>query len=484
MTAAASAVPRSRWAWRAAVPLLLGGITALTPAPDGLSPSAWRYLALFVAVVSALMTEPIPGAVIGLVGVTTASGLGLVGATRAESIRWALGGFADSTVWLMFVVFMFALGYDRTGLGRRIALTLVQRLGRRTLGLGYAVALADLSLAPLTPSNTARSGGIIFPIIQNIPALYGSSPTGAARRMGAYLMWTAFATTCVTSSMFVTGLAPNLLAVAMIHEITGLRITWTDWFVGFLPVGLVLFCVVPALVYVVYPPSLKVSAEVPDWARRELAALGPLTRHELLMAVLAALALVLWIFGGEHVTATGAALIVFCLMLLTGVIGWDDVVEHGRAWNALVWFATLVTLADGLGKVGILSWLAQRVTATVADVPGLARVLLIVGAFFVAHYMFASLTAHTTALLPAALTVVMAVPDMPVRQLALLLGYTLGLMGILTPYATGSAPIYYGSGYVTRREFWTLGLVFGAVFLGTLLLVGVPVLSLLDRALG
>jgi sodium:sulfate symporter-like transmembrane protein len=109
------------------------------------------------------------------------------------------------------------------------------------------------------------------------------------------------------------------------------------------------------------------------------------------------------------------------------------------------------------------------------------RIVVIVVAFFVAHYMFASLTAHTTALLPALLAVVAASPELPVQTVSRLLCYTLGLMGVLTPYATGSAPISYASGYVTRREFWTLGAIFGAVYLATLLGVGLPYLTALTQ---
>jgi len=138
-----------------------------------------------------------------------------------------------------------------------------------------------------------------------------------------------------------------------------------------------------------------------------------------------------------------------------------------------------VTLADGLGRVGFLTWCARRTAAALGDVPLLLKVVLVASLFFVVHYMFASLTAHTTALLPVMLTVLVAMPDVPMGLLSLLLCYTLGLMGILTPYATGSAPIYYGSGYVTRREFWTLGLVFGATYLVVLLALGVPYLRVL-----
>jgi L-tartrate/succinate antiporter len=466
---------------RALVPVALGVLVLALPVPAGLTANAWRYFALFVTVIAALVTEPLPGPVVGLLGVTTAAVLRLVADDPTASIRWALAGFADSTVWLMFVVLMFALGYDRTGLGHRIALTLVQRLGARTLGLGYAIALADLVLAPLTPSNTARSGGTVFPIVNAIPRLYDSEPDETARRIGAYLMWTAFAATAVTSSMFLTALAPNLLAQAMLKEIAHLEVTWTEWLLGFLPMGLVLFGALPLLVYAIYPPTVRASAEVPRWARAELARLGPVTPREIVMALLVLLALALWIFGAAWIHPTTAALLVLALMLLLGIVRWHDVLGDRRAWNALTWFATLITLAEGLNRVGLLAWFAGGVVGAVGGLPVVAKIVLIVVAFFVAHYMFASLTAHTVALLPVFLAVVVASPELPVRLVALLLCYTLGLMGILTPYATGCAPIYYASGYVGRGDFWRLGVIFGVVYLGVLLGLGLPYLTAFTR---
>jgi len=109
-------------------------------------------------------------------------------------------------------------------------------------------------------------------------------------------------------------------------------------------------------------------------------------------------------------------------------------------------------------------------------VPPLATIALLVTFFFFVHYAFASLTAHTAAVLPVVLATGMAVPGLPVDVFALLLVYSLGLMGVLTPYATGPAPVYYGSGYVSRRAFWTLGLLFGAIYLATLLGIGIPYL--------
>jgi L-tartrate/succinate antiporter len=483
MAEAIETVARSRVhgrSWRVILPLSVGAVILALPRPEGLTPGAWRYFAVFLTVIVSLITEAVPGAAAGLIGITVASVLRLVVPGPAESIRWALTGFADSTVWLMFVAFMFALGYAKTGLGRRIALVLVRRLGGRTLGLGYAIAFSDLVLAPFVPSNTARSGGIVFPIVENIPALYGAAPGESRRGIGAYVMWMAFATTCVTSSMFLTALAPNLLAVSLMRTIAHVDVSWTAWLIGFLPVGVLLFLLQPFLIYRLCPPRVTETAEVPRWAERELALMGAPSRRELSMGGLALLALGLWVFGSSWMNATTVALLSLCLMIVAGVVSWDDILTYRRGWNNLIWFATLITLADGLSRVGFLPWFARTVAASLGGVPGAAKVVVLVVVFFLAHYMFASLTAHATALMPVMLAAGVSVPGMPVRTFTMLMCFSLGLMGVLTPYATGPAPVYFGSGYIERRAFWRLGFIFGLIFLLVLLVVGIPSVMLLS----
>jgi len=63
-------------------------------------------------------------------------------------------------------------------------------------------------------------------------------------------------------------------------------------------------------------------------------------------------------------------------------------------------------------------------------------------------------------------------PETMMQPLALLLVGSLGLMGILTPYATGPSPIWYGAGYISQAKWWTLGAIFGAVYLVALVGLG------------
>ncbi len=458
-------------------PLIVWLAIVMVPHPTGLSRNGWGYLGLFSGVIVALVLEPLPPAAVGMIGVTLAMIVGDVAAKPADAVKWGLSGFSDATVWLIFGALTLSTGYEKTGLGRRIALSLVKVMGRSTLGLGYAVTLADLAIAPFTPSNTGRSAGVIFPIVRGIPALYGSSPGPTARRLGAYLMWTAFAATAVTSSMFLTALAPNLLAIGLMRKEMALDITWSQWLLGFLPVGGLLIAALPLLVYVVYPPEIRSSPDVPAWAAAELVRMGKFSAQEALMGLLILLAFVLWVFGGTWIHATTAILAVVALMMLLRVVDWDDVVGNRAAFDTVIYFATLMALADGLNRVGVVTWAAEGVSRQLTGVPPLVALIVLVSFFFVVHYAFASLTAHTVVVFPALIAAGATFPGMPVKVFVMVLAYSIGLMGVITPYATGPAPVYFGSGFIPRRDFWVLGFVFGLIYLVTLLGVGIPYLS-------
>jgi L-tartrate/succinate antiporter len=463
---------------RALVPLLVGGVLALLPAPEGLPADAWRYFALFAATIAAMIAEPIPAAAVGLVGVVVAGTFRMVRDTPAESTAWALSGFGNGTVWLVFAACIFSVGYARTGLGRRLALALISVMGRRPLGLGYAVTFADLLLAPVTASSTARSGATIYPIVRQIPELYGSHPNDAsARRIGAYLLYTALAASIVTSSMFMTGMAPNVLAVTLAGQVAGVSISWTEWFVGFAPVGVLLIAVLPAALYWMYPPSITHAADAPGWARSQLREMGPISRAERTLFGLVVMALALWIGGGRVVDATMAALLVVVLMVVLRVVSWHDVLASSEAWNVLIWFASVFTLASGLTETGFVTWMARSIAPTLSGLGGYATIVCLVGAFYVLHYAFASITAHTATLYAMFLAVAVQAGGASPKAWALLLGYSLGLMGILTSYASGQNPIYYGSGYIGRRDFWVLGFVLGLAFFVVYMVIIVPWLT-------
>jgi len=476
-----------KFSWKLGVPSGVAIILALLPAPAGLPSYAWFYFAIFAGVIAGLIIENLPGAGVGLIGVTIVMVLsqfvlfspeqlakdGFKPAT--EAIKWGLSGFSNTTVWLIFAAFMFALGYEKSGLGKRIALQLVKLMGKRTLTLGYAVVIADLIIAPFTPSNTARSGGTIYPVIRNLPELYDSKPDDpSARRMGSYLMWMAISATCITSTLFLTGLAPNPLAVELVRKTSSVDIGWMQWFTAMAPFGILMLLVLPLVGYVLYPPEVKGGPEVPEWAAKELDKQGPMSKREKLLGVLVLVALGLWIFGGKFIDATTVAIVVVSMMVILRVVTWDDILANKQAWNTLIWFGTLVTLASGLSQVGFVKWVAEVIGGHMTGLSPLLAMVVLTLLFYFIHYMFASVTAHVTAVLPVMLAVGSAIPGIDMPQFAMMLCGTLGIMGILTPYATGPSPVYYGSGYLPSGDYWKMGAIFGVIYIAAYLLIGVP----------
>jgi L-tartrate/succinate antiporter len=461
----------------------------MCPTPFGLEQHAWYFFAIFAGTITALIMESFPFAATGLMGSAIVAVLApwvLFGAkdfanpkfkAPEEAIKWMLTGWSSTTVWLVFAAFTFALGYEKSGLGRRIALVLVKLMGRKTLFLGYAVMLSDALIAPFTSSNTARSGGIIFPIVRNLPGLYDSKPNDpSSRKIGGYVMWVAFATTGVTSSMFLTALAPNLLCIEIIKKTAKIDISWTDWFLAAAPFGIVMLLLLPLLVYWIYPPGIKEGEEVPKWAAKELEEMGPVSRNEILLAIVVFTAILFWIFGAAFINATTVALVAVTLMMILKIVKWEDIAGNKAAWNTVVLLAFLVSLAEGLSRTGFIHWVDNSITAYMQGFSPIITLYVLVAIYFFSHYMFASTTPHTTAMMPVMLAVGMSVPGMPIREFALLLAMTHGIMGVITPYATGPAPIYYGAGYITGKDFWRLGFIFGMIFITALLGISAPIM--------
>ena len=208
--------------WRWLVPLALAAAVWLCP-HAGFDPKRWALLCLFAATICGLITQPLPNGALVFVSITTGAVLGLF------TVADALSGFSNITVWLIVAAFLFARGLVQTRLGERIAYRIVNRVGASPLRLGYAIVLADLVIAPMTPSNTARAGGILFPITLNVARACGSEPGATAGRMGAFLMKTLYQGDLVVSAMFLTATAPNPLVAEFARQGSGIALTWTTW---------------------------------------------------------------------------------------------------------------------------------------------------------------------------------------------------------------------------------------------------------------
>ena len=453
------------------------------PVPTGVTPQAWHLLAMFVGVIAAIIGKAMPIGALSMVAVMLVAVTGVTNDKPDAAIKDALSSFASPLIWLIGVSIMISRGILKTGLGARIGYYFISLFGKKTLGIGYGLAISELILAPVTPSNTARGGGIIHPVMKAIASSYDSDPEkGTQGRIGRYLALVNYHSNPITSAMFITATAPNPLVVDIIAKATGndIHLSWGTWAVAMLLPGLVAMLLMPLVLYFVSPPEIKATPNAAQFAKDRLAELGKMNGGEKIMLAIFALLLILWagipalVFGDAFaVDATTTAFIGLSLLLLSGVLSWDDVLKEKSAWDTITWFAALVMMATFLNKLGLIAWFSDALKTGIEHTGmgwmGASALLLLV--YMYAHYMFASTTAHITAMLAAFYAAGLAL-GAPPMAFGLIMAAASSLMMTLTHYATGTAPVIFGSGYATLGEWWKAGFVMSVANLLVFLIVG------------
>lgn len=433
---------------------LLGALFFLVPPPEDLKVAGWHVFGVFAATIVGLILKPLPMGVMALLGMV---GLCLA---RTLTLKEALSGFGNPTIWLVVVAFFISRGIVKTGLGERIAYLFVERFGKKPLFLAYSLIASDLVIAPAMPSNTARAGGILAPIVQSLNTTFGSDPKeGTENKLGNFLVPVVFQCDVVISAVFLTSMAANPMAVSFASDLLGVNMTWGGWLAASCVPALLSLVLYPLVIYKINPPELKETPEAPALARKKLDAMGPLKQEEKAMAAIFLLLIVLWA-GGRYLglTETLTALLGLCLLLLSNVLTWDDVKSEKAAWDTLIWFAILVMEAGFLNTKGMIPWFSREMGLLVSGSNGLVAMAILGTVYFYSHYLFASSTAHVSAMYAAFLSV-MASAGAPPTMAAYVLAWFSSLFGCLTHYGSGPAPIFFGAGYVSQNRWWEIGFV-------------------------
>jgi len=438
----------------------------LVPAPDGVTLQGWRLLAIFIATILGMILQPLPTGAMVLLGVTAVALTGTLPPARA------LAGYSDPIVWLVLAAFCIARAMIRTGLGRRIAFFFIRMVGHTSLGLAYALALTDALLAMVIPSNGARAGGILFPITRSLAEAYDSRPGATADRLGAFLMTLVFQSDVIICAMFLTGQASNVLIAQFARQAAGVELTYGRWALGAVAPGLVALLALPLVLRRVSPPGITQTRGARELAAAELRRLGPMSAGERLMLLVFALVVVLWTTEPWHrIDYTVVALVGVGVLLLTRVLPWEEVLADRAAWDVFVWYGGMVLMAKALGETGVTQWFAQRAGMLAAGWPSWGALVTLALIYFYAHYAFASITAHASAMYLPFLAIALAAgaPRLPA---ALLLACFSNLGASLTHFGTTPAPIYFGAGYVRQRAWWGAGLFASVVTIAIWLTVG------------
>lgn len=100
------------------------------------------------------------------------------------------------------------------------------------LTCGFLFLFVELLLAPFVPSNTARGGGIVLPVVQSIATTLGSTPSHQPK-VGGFLMLVGAHANLLSASMFLTGMAPNPIVIAKANALyPELQFNFMTWIQG------------------------------------------------------------------------------------------------------------------------------------------------------------------------------------------------------------------------------------------------------------
>ncbi|KAI3462097.1 hypothetical protein Pfo_018760 [Paulownia fortunei] len=464
-----------KWKGARPIPLLISVALGLilrfaVPKPHALTPKAWSLLSIFITTVSGLILSPLP------VGAWAFACLTLAVVTKTLTFAAAFSAFTNEVIWLIVASFFFSKGFVKMGLGNRIAMFCVRWLGKSTLGLSYGLVLGEAAISPAMPSSTARAGGIFLPIIKSLALSADSKPKDpSSRKLGAYLVQTQNQCSNSSSALFLTAAAQNLLCIKLAESL-GVEVPsrWLTWFKATSLPALISLLASPFILYKIYPPEIKDTPEAPDMAKRKLEEMGPIKRDEWVLMATMLLTVALWISGEAiNTSSVVAALIGLSVLLLSGVLDWDDCLGEKQAWDTLAWFGVLVGMASQLTALGVVPWMSKCVAGFLKalSVNWFGAFCILQIAYFFIHYLFASQTAHVGALYSAFLAMHLA-SKVPCLLATLALGLNTNAFGSITHYSSGQAAVYYGAGYVELRDVFKLGIAMALFTLVMWALVG------------
>lgn len=438
-----------RWLALFVVPLV---VVSFEP-PAGLTLAAWKIFAVYCAAILGLILQPASVPVV----MVTVIGFG----SLLVPLGQLLSGYSNSTVWLVFSAFLITQAFIDTGLGKRIAYVMIGLVGKSSLGLVYGQMLTDFILSPATPSNTARSGGIVYPIFRNVAITLGSEPGETSRRVGAYITIAGYHISLSTSAVFLTACAPNVMIAGFASDILKVHISWMQWFL-YMSIPAILICLlVPYILYKIYPPEITDITNHKELAQRGLEEMGPMQAKETILVILFLLAVIGW--GTASITkisATNVALLFFGFAAIFKLISWNNILENKGAWNTLIWYGAVMGFSGILAKAKFFVWLAD-VFGKSFSFAGFNPVIVL-GALLVVsvlvRYIFASMGAYVAAFVPVLFTVGI-LAKVPVVPLMLLIASSSAYGCLLTHYGGAVGPVMFGTGYVPQREWWYLGAV-------------------------
>lgn len=469
------------WGLLAAIAVLIAIL--LLPTPAGLPVAGHRMLAILGFAVVVWMTEAIDYAVSAIViAVLMAFLLGfspnpanpnvLMG--TGAGLTLAFSGFANTALVLVASALFLAAAMSTTGLDKRIALTILSRVGTETRHVVIGTILVGFVIAFLVPSTTARVACLV-PITLGIIAAFGVDRKGAFAGM---LMITTVQTASIWNVGIKTAAAQNMVAIGFIEKTLQKSITWLEWLVAAAPFGILMSIALYFVMTRMMPPETKSVPGGRDAIRKSLAELGPMKAPEKTLLAISLTLLAFWSTEGvlHKLDTSTTTITAVALMFLPGfgIMTWKDA-QPRIPWGTVILFGVGISLGTALLQTKGAVWLADLVVAEFGLKYTTALMILAVMSLFLIliHLGFASATALASAMIPIVIAVLqgVATPGMNIVGMTMLLQFVVSFGFILVVNAPQNM-VAYGTDTFAAKDFVRTGLVLTVIAYALVMLLG------------
>jgi solute carrier family 13 (sodium-dependent dicarboxylate transporter), member 2/3/5 len=455
----------------------------LLPTPADLPVAGHRMLAILAFAVIVWMTEAIDYAVSAIViavlmaillgfSPTIANPNALMGTSAGLSL--AFSGFANTALVLVAAALFLAAAMTTTGLDKRIALTILARVGTQTRHVVVGTIFVGFVIAFLVPSTTARVACLV-PITLGIIAAFGVDKKGAFAGM---LMITTVQTASIWNVGIKTAAAQNMVAIGFIEKTLGKTITWLEWLVAAAPFGVLMSIALYFVMTRMMPPEVKAVPGGREGVRKALSDLGPIKVSEIKLLAISLTLLAFWATEGVlhklDTSTTTIAAVALMFMPGIGIMTWKEA-QPKIPWGTVVLFGVGISLGTALLQTKGAIWLADIAVAEFGlEQAGALFILAVMGLLLIViHLGFASATALASAMIPIVIAVLQGVetPGINIVGMTLLLQFVVSFGFILVVNAPQNM-VAYGTETFAARDFVRTGLVLTVIAFGLVMLLG------------
>jgi len=415
-------------------------------APLDLAAPTRHAFAIVCFMVIAWITQAMEYALAGFIGCFLFWALGVV------KFEVAFSGFANNTAWFLFAAFLFGQIATKSGLARRLAYSIMLRVGVSYQRVLLGMIMTDFLLTFIVPSGIARVVILASIALALVHAFNLERGGNIARGLFLILTYTGN----IFDKMIIAG-AGTITATGLMAKVGGIEVSWGLWLIAFLPCSIVTVLFAWRLTLWLYPPEKAYLAEGREHFREELRRLGPWSAVEIKSALLLGAAILLWVTDFlHHVSPVMIALGIGLLALLPriGVLDADDM----RRVNYLPVFfvAQAVSMGNVLevtkGLDVLTGWVFAGIEPFLTSI--FATTVVMFWAAFIYHFFLAS----EISMLGTSIPLVMAFAKSHGMS-PLLLGmiWTFAAGGKLFAYQSGVLIVGYSYGYFNAWDLVRVG---------------------------